>query len=77
MWKEAHWLWIKNNLDWEPAYLVFTDESTFYEGQLKIEDGMLQTKAIIFLLEIKHKNRCTGVGTKISTNFFENIDKFF
>ena len=25
----------KNNLDWEPAYLVFTDEATFYGGPIR------------------------------------------
>ena len=25
----------KNNLNWEPAYLVFTDEATFYEGPIR------------------------------------------
>ena len=32
--KEANWFW-KNNLDWKPDYLVFTDEATFYGGPIR------------------------------------------
>ena len=33
--KKKHIDFAKNNLDWVPAYLVFTDEATFYGGPIR------------------------------------------
>ena len=39
------------------------------------------TKVLMSIKQLQLQSKisvdCTGVGTKISTNFFENIDKFF
>ena len=35
----------KNNLDWEPDYLVFTDEATFYGGPIRNRGWIAQNQS--------------------------------